>query len=140
MQLTPTVYFQGICADAIAFYRDALGAQVLYQLPYGGNVDPAVLKPGTEDKILRASLRIGDTWLYVSDGHCTGQPSFQGFSLTLRQPDRAAAERAVQALAEGGKLLMPLRESARNVAFGTVADRYGVHWVIEVPHAGTVEP
>ncbi len=130
MQAIPTIYFQGICADAISFYRDAVGAEVLFQLPFGGNIDPAFLKPENADKILRAGLRIGGTLFYLSDGHCTGQPSFDGFSLTLRMDRREEAETMAQVLGEGGRVRM-LPQSDRARAFCTLYDKFGVHWVIE---------
>jgi len=43
----------------------------------------------------------------ASDGSCSGQPSFQGFSLSISAPDAAAADRLFNALANGGQVRMP---------------------------------
>jgi len=134
MQMTPTLQFQGICADAISFYRDAIGAEVLYQLPFAGNVDPQFLKPELADKIMRAALRIGGTEIHLSDGHCTGEPVFQGISLTLCTNSREEAERTAQALGEGGRVRM-LPQSPQARTFCTLYDRFGVHWIVEVARA-----
>src|SRR4051812_12781317 len=120
MHIKPTIYFQGACLDAIAFYQHALQAEVLFVQRIGGNVDPAFIKPGTEEKVLRAGLRIADSVVYLSDGHCAGQPAFQGFSLSIGVDSRARAEQIIEALAQGGKVQIPLRTTTWTDLFGTV--------------------
>jgi PhnB protein len=68
----------------------------------------------------------------ASDGRCRGEGSFQGFSLALTVPDRAAADRLVSALADGGQVQMPLQKTFFSPGFGMVADRFGVSWMIVV--------
>ena len=51
---------------------------------------------------MHTSFRVGDTIVMASDGDCEGQPSFQGFSLSLTAADTAEAQRVFAALAEGG--------------------------------------
>jgi PhnB protein len=77
-------------------------------------------------------FRIGDTTLLASDGQCLGNPSFQGFSLSLTAPDEAEAERLFAALADGGQVQMPLTKTFFSPRFGMVADRFGVSWMIYV--------
>jgi PhnB protein len=132
MQLTPTIYFQGNCADALSYYRDAIGAEILFQVPFRGNVDPQFLKPEMADKILRAGLRIGESVIYLSDGHCDGPPSFQGFSLTVKLASFDEALRMQQVLAEDRPIRIPLTRKTWTGAIGTALDRFGVHWMIEV--------
>jgi PhnB protein len=131
MQLTPTIYFPGICDDAIAFYGKALGAELLFLKKVATDIPPAQQKPGTEHKVLRAALRIGESVVYLSDGH-RDTPAFAGFSLTLTLPDRAAAQRMLDALADGGDVRVPLRETSWTGAFGAVCDRFGMHWLVQV--------
>ncbi|HNT87146.1 MAG TPA: VOC family protein, partial [Candidatus Hydrogenedentes bacterium] len=88
--------------------------------------------PGSEDKVMHAVLRIGDTTLMASDGLCAGQPRFQGFSLSLAVQDEAEAERLFAALGEGGQVQMPLAKTFWSPRFGIVADRFGVSWMISV--------
>ena len=52
---------------------------------------------------MHANLRIGETTVLVSDGRCQGQPSFQGFSLSLTVPTMPQAERLFAALADGDR-------------------------------------
>jgi PhnB protein len=61
-----------------------------------------------------------------------GQPSFEGFALTLTLPDEAEADRLFAALGEGGQVQMPLTPTFFSPRFGMVADRFGVSWMILV--------
>jgi PhnB protein len=81
---------------------------------------------------MHATLRIGDSTLMASDGRCGGRPSFQGFSMSLRVPNEAEAERLFAILADGGQVQMPLTKTFFSPRFGMVADRFGVPWMILV--------
>ena len=88
--------------------------------------------PGSADKVMHASFRIGETTLMASDGRCEGKPSFQGFALSLTVPNEAEADRKFAALADGGQVQMPLAKTFFSPRFGMVADRFGVSWMIIV--------
>lgn len=136
MDIQPYLFFDGRCEEALQFYRRALGAEVTGLMRFKDNPEPPqgqeTSPPGHADKVMHASLRIGETTLFVSDGRCLGQPAFQGFSLALTVPDDAAAERFFAALAEGGEVRMPLAKTFFSSRFGMVADRFGVGWLILV--------
>ena len=61
---------------------------------------------------------------------CTGRASFQGFSLSLTAASDAEAERLFAALSDGGQVQMPLGKTFFASAFGMVADRFGVSWMV----------
>ncbi|GAA4668662.1 VOC family protein [Massilia kyonggiensis] len=132
MQAIPTIYFPGLCADALSFYRDVLHADVLFQLTAISDSQPQFLEPGSPGKIIRAGLRIGDSVVYFSEGHHPGQaPAFAGFSMNLHVDSADEAARILAVLGEGGDVRVPLRATAWAQAFGAVIDRYGLHWMIE---------
>ena len=83
---------------------------------------------------MHSSFRIGDSTVMASDGRCTGQPSFQGFSLSITVPNEAEADRLFNAIADGGQVQMPLNKTFFSPRFGMVADRFGVSWMIVVMH------
>ena len=132
MQVQPYLMFEGRCEEAVEFYRKALGAEVTVLMRYKDSPDPSMCSPGTLDKVMHMSFRIGDTTLLASDGHCTGQPNFQGISLSLTAPNDSEAERLFAALADGGQVQMPLTKTFFSSRFGMVADRFGVPWMIVV--------
>ena len=100
----PYLFFEGRCEEAVEFYRKALGAEVTALVRFKDNPDPDISAPGTEDKVLHVSLRIGETRVLASDGPCEGKPSFEGFSLSLTVANEAEADRLFAALADGGQV------------------------------------
>jgi PhnB protein len=136
MQVQPYLDFNGRCEEALEFYRKALGAEVTMLSRFKDSPEPCgsgTVPPGSGDKVMHASFRIGESTVMASDCHCGGRPNFQGFSLSLTLPDGAKAERAFAALADGGKVQMPLGKTFFASHFGVVTDRFGVSWMIYVP-------
>ena len=81
---------------------------------------------------MHAAIKIGDATLLMSDGRNTGKPTFQGISLTLYAKNTAEAEKLFGALAEGGKVRMPLAKTFFSPNFGMLADKFGVGWMVIV--------
>ena len=114
MQVQPYLFFNGRCEEAVEFYRKALGAEVTMLMRFKDSpepLDPNMVPPGKENKVLHMSLRIGDTRILASDGQCHGRPVFQGFALSLTVANDADADRVFTALAEGGQVQMPLTKT-----------------------------
>lgn len=132
MQVQPYLMFEGRCQEAIDFYRRALGAEVLMQMAFKDSPVPTNQPPEAGDKVMHASVRIGETVVFMSDGRCTGNPAFQGFALSLSPPDDAAAARVFAALGDGGVVNMPLAKTFFASSFGMVGDRFGVSWMVMV--------
>jgi PhnB protein len=126
--------FNGRCEEAIEFYKRALGAQVqmLMRFKDAPQEQQCMFSPGTENKVMHACLRIGDTSVMASDGRCVGEPNFQGFSLSIQVADPAEADKVFAALSDGGNVTMPLGKTFFSPRFGVVDDRFGVHWMVYV--------
>jgi PhnB protein len=130
MQIQPYLFFEGRCDEAIEFYRRTLGAEVTMLMRFKESPEPPA--HGTEDKVMHANLRIGETTVMLSDGRCLGKPGFQGFALTLIVAGESEAERLFAALGDGGQVQMPMTKTFFSSRFGMVADRFGVSWMIYV--------
>lgn len=130
MQVQPYLFFEGRCEEALAFYREALGAEVTALMRYRDNPEGMHGPPGSEDKVMHAEMRVGEVRILASDGMCAGATRFDGFGLALSLPDAAAAERAFGALGQGGEVRMPMARTFFSPAFGMVADRFGVLWMV----------
>jgi PhnB protein len=135
MQVQPYLFFDGRCEEAVEFYRKTLGAEVTMLLRFKDSPEPpqpGMVPPGSDNKVMHSSFRIGETTVMASDGRCLGRPSFQGFSLSLTAPNETEADRLFAALADGGQVQMPLTKTFFSPRFGMVADRFGVSWMIIV--------
>jgi PhnB protein len=133
MLVQPYLFFGGRCEEALEFYRTALGAEVLMLSRFSESPEPHPgLAPGNEEKIMHVSFRIGETTVMASDGRCQGQPNFDGFTLSVTVPNESEADRVFAALAEGGKIEMPLEKTFWSPKFGMLEDRFGVGWMVSV--------
>src|SRR5262245_17176976 len=135
MAIEPYLFFNGRCEEAIEFYKKNLGAEVLMLMRYKDSPEPpppGTIPPGSENKIMHCSMRIGDANVMASDGRCTGDTDFKGFSLSLTTPNEAEADRKFAALSQGGQVQMPIGKTFWSPRFGMVADRFGVGWMVSV--------
>ena len=130
--IQPYLSFNGSCEQAIEFYRKALGAEVQVLMRFKDSPEPPPPGCGPVDgnKVMHASLRIGDTVIMASDGQCTGSTKFDGISLSLSLSTEAEADRYFNALSEGGNVCMPLTKTFFSPKFGMVTDRFGVTWMV----------
>ena len=132
--IQPYLFFNGHCEEALAFYGTALGAKVDFLMRYKESPEPMPpgrLPAGFENKVMHATFHIGGTTLMASDG-CEENAHFEGFSLSLALPTEAEVNRAFAALAEGGKVGMPLTKTFWSPRFGMVTDRFGIGWMVTV--------
>jgi PhnB protein len=133
MPLTPYLFFDGRCEEAIEFYKKTLGAKVGMMMRFKESPEsppPDCVPAASADKIMHACMSIGDAQVMMSDGRCAGQPKFEGFALSVDAKDAADADRKFNALAQGGQVQMPLGETFFAKRFGMVADQFGVGWMI----------
>jgi PhnB protein len=137
MEIQPYLFFDGRCEEAIEFYKQTVGAEVTMLMRFSDNPEPGQSEhcPGaTPEKVMHANLKIGDSTVLCSDGRCEGKPKFEGFSLALTAKDAAEAERLFAALGKGGQVQMPLGKTFWSPAFGMLADRFGVGWMVMAAH------
>ena len=135
MPVTPYLFFDGRCEEALEFYKKTLGAEVEMMMRFKENPEPpapGMVQPGSENKVMHSCFRVGGAPVMASDGRCQGKPKFEGFSLSVNAKDEAEANRMFAALADGGQVQMPLAKTFFAKRFGMVADRFGVGWMIIV--------
>ena len=94
-----------------------------------------MLPPGAENKVMHAALKIGASTLLASDGHCAGNPRFEGMAISLTVASEAEAARVFAALSSAGEVTMPLGKTFFSPSFGMLRDRFGVAWMVYVAPA-----
>jgi PhnB protein len=134
MKLEPYLFFKGRCEEALEFYRSVFGAKQAFLMRYKESPEepPMPLPAGWEEKVMHASLQIGETVLMASDGCGPDAPDFKGFSLSVELPDSETATRVFDALADDGEVQMPLGKTFFAPSFGMLTDRFGVGWMVIV--------
>lgn len=130
MKVQPYLFFGGRCEEALTFYSQALGAEIVALIRYKDGPDASTVPPGAEEKIMHGSIRIGETELMASDGRLADQPLFEGVALTISARDAAEAERRFAALEAGGTVRMRLEKTFFAERFGMVDDKFGLTWMV----------
>ena len=131
----PYLFFGGRCEEALGFYTSALSAKIGMILRWHESPQPPppeMLKPGFERKIMHCEFTVGGMTLLASDG-CGDSSRFDGFRLALTVPNESTADRAFNALADGGRVDMPLTRTFWSPRYGMVTDKFGIGWMVMVP-------
>ncbi len=143
-QPIPYLSFNGNCVEAIRFYERMLHGDVKTLMTYGdlpaseaSVCDGPPLSEDAKHLIMHAYLVMKDGALMAGD--CPpGMPyeGMKGVMLAITYPTVDEATKVFNALAEGGKITMPLSPTFWAKAFGMVTDRFGVSWGVngeEIP-------
>jgi PhnB protein len=132
MPIQPYLFLEGRCDEAIEFYKSVFGAKVDMLMRWKDSPDKSMCTPANENKVMHASVTIGDSRVMVSDGRNSGSPKFEGFALSVNAKDESDADRMFNALANGGQVTMAMSKTFFSPRFGMVADKFGMHWMIVV--------
>ncbi len=127
--------------EAFNFYRSVFGGEFKGGISRFADspADPKRPPLSEEDKklVMHVELPISDDFSIMG----TDAPSSMGFKvvignnayISLEPDDRAEADRIFAALSDGGKIDMPLQEMFWGAYYGSLADKYGVRWMINLP-------
>jgi PhnB protein len=135
MQLNPHLSFNGQCEEAFKFYQQCLGGNIQLMMTHGDSPIGDQVPSEWRDKILHATLVVGETTLMGADVPPDSYKEPRGFSVTIQINDPADAERTFRALSEGGTVTMPLQETFWAARFGMVVDRFGIPWMVNCGRA-----
>jgi PhnB protein len=137
MLVQPYLMFDGRCEEAIEFSRRAVGAETTMLMRFKDSPEPPKegcggTGPAAENKVMHASVTIGNSTIGCTDGQAQGKEKFSGMSLSLAAANDAEAQKAFAALGAGGNVFMPLAKTFFSSSFGMVQDKFGVVWMVLV--------
>jgi PhnB protein len=135
MQLNPHLSFNGQCEEAFKFYQQCLGGNIQIMMSHGDSPMADQVPSEWRDKILHATLIVGETTLTGADVPPDHYKKPEGFSVTIQINDPAEAERIFRALSESGTVTMPLQQTFWATHFGMVVDRFGIPWMVNCGQA-----
>lgn len=134
---TVTTYlnFNGNCEEAFGFYKSVFGGEFSYISRFGEmpQSEEYQVPESDKNKIMHVSLPIGTSELMGSDTGAEWAPLFvQGnnFSISFTANSRDDANYFFNALAQGGKITMPLNDTFWGDYFGMLTDKFGINWMV----------
>jgi PhnB protein len=135
MKWYPHLAFDGRCESAFKFYEQCFGGKILTMLTWAASPMAREAPPGFGEKILHATLTVGDNMLAGSDGLPGQYLQPQGFQILVGIDDPVEADRIFNALAENGKVQMPFQKTFWAAGFGVLTDQFGISWEINCEQA-----
>lgn len=132
MKFIPYLMFrEGTCREAFHFYAHALGGEITSSVTYGemdgetGSNFPEPMRPliANVHLVVDGASIMGSDAMEQLDGQATT-------SVNIEVDSIEEAERVFAAMSDGGKVRMPLEESAWATRFGMWDDRYGQPWMV----------
>jgi PhnB protein len=136
MKIDTSLSFQGHCREAFEFYARVLGGELVAAIPFGQGPADMPVDPKYTDWLMHAWLQVGDQALMGADMPPEFAPNIDkpknGFDVTFHTDDAAEARRVFDGLAEGGKVGMPFGETFWSPGYGSLTDRFGIPWMINL--------
>lgn len=130
--LTPSISFNGTCAQAIALYERALGARIEQIVRFGdGEKMGHAFDAKDKALVLNAMLRIGGGALMVMDAPPSRPvPADTNVHVFVDFESTVELEKSFDALAQGGTVTMPVQDTFRGSRFGMLQDAFGIRWML----------
>jgi PhnB protein len=126
-QITPYLSFDGNAKQALEFYKEVLGAEIIGLQTFGEADYPT--PPEADQRVMHAKLSKGDISLMFSDTF-PGQSVVVGsnISLTLEPESEEEIHHLYDALSKGGKQLTELEDTFWGAKYARVQDSFGIIW------------
>lgn len=125
----PYITFDGRCEEALHFYRDCFGGEIVFIQYYEEVVQRN--SSGAKPKVMHSEFRADPVRLMACD-KSPGQTIHQGTNITMyiifdnsRQQDEVFGK-----LTEKGIIHMPLEATFWGSRLGILTDQFGVHWML----------
>lgn len=134
VKLEVYLFFKGNCREAMEFYKSVFGGEL--KMSTLGESPKDVLETMKIDEsryneIMHASLTGGEIELMASDSQMASDKAAK-VELSLVGTDEAEMRKIFEALAEGGKIKMPLEKQFWGDIFGMLSDKFGVDWNMNI--------
>jgi PhnB protein len=122
--------FNGNCREAMTFYRNALGGELMFQT-IGESPMSAQMPEQMKDSILHSTLMNGALTLVASD--MVGEQGIMrgnAVSLMLNGTSEEEIRTFYDNLAQGGQSTHPLEITFWGALFGGLTDKFAHHWLL----------
>jgi PhnB protein len=122
--------FNGNCRQAMAFYQQCLGGELVFQTIAESPLSERMPKR-MKDLILHSTLTNGSLVLMGTDmAPETGLIKGNAVSLLLNSGNKKEIANWYKKLSEGGQATHPLQPNYWGALFGGLTDKFGNHWLL----------
>lgn len=128
-QLNVYLCFSGNCEEALNFYKDCLGGEIVSLQRFGDA--PMESAEADKQRVMHAEFKAEGIYFMASDS-MPGQTLRSGemVQLSINLTDAAEQENIFQKLSAGGNVDMPLQDTFWGASFGMLTDKYGIKWML----------
>ncbi|WP_163582080.1 VOC family protein [Gracilibacillus saliphilus] len=132
VKLTPYITLEGRVKEAIQFYEETLGAEIISLFTYGEMPDiPNTFTDELKSLVAHAKLKVGGTELMLSDA--PGDSIIENgkkVTICITTNEVEKSKQIYEALRQDGQVNMPFKEEPFSPGFGDVTDKFGVTFQI----------
>jgi PhnB protein len=129
-QLNLYLTFNGNCREAMNFYKECLGGELIFQT-IGESAMADKMPARMKNCVLHAMLSSHALVIMATD--CVPEPGLikgNSVSLALNCSSEKEIKYLYEKLSAGGKASHPLENTFWNALFGTLIDKFGNHWLL----------
>jgi PhnB protein len=133
-RLNPYVSFDGDARQAMEFYRDVFGGELVMNT-FG---DFGAPDPSLTDKIMHAQLETPSDFTLMASDTAPGMTHEPGNSITisLSGTDGDELRGYWEKLSADGTVTLPLEKQMWGDEFGQLTDKFGVAWMVNIAQQG----
>jgi len=129
INLEAYLFFKGNCLQAMKFYKSVFGGELTTQTY--AEVPQMKADESKKDWVMHATLQGGAVKLMASDTE-NASPKAAKVALSLGGYDETRLREIFGKLSAGGKVNMPLKKEFWGDIFGSLIDKYGVEWMMNI--------
>ena len=129
-QLTPYLFFDGKCKDAMEFYKSCLGGK-LTMTTVGESPNASQMPENTQNDIMHSVLTT-DTMVLMASDMMDKENRVLGnvMAVCISGDDKDTIKDYFAKLSEGANVDTPLIDEFFGM-FGSLTDKFGIRWIVQ---------
>lgn len=129
-QLNPYLNFPGTAGEAMGFYASVFGGSV-ERMHFKDMPDMPGYDESMADLVMHSALS-AESAVALMAADAFGDGPVHNGAISLSGDDEATLRGWWDALSEGGEIEMPLEKAPWGDSFGSLKDKYGVNWLVNI--------
>ena len=128
-QLNPYLSFSNNCREAMNFYKDCLGGELVLQTVEELPEMAAQMPPEMKNNIMHSVLTSGDIIIMASDLNRESPIEGNTVQLCIQCKTEDELNTFFSNLSKGGKITEPIADMPWGAKFGSFIDKFGKYWL-----------